>query len=215
MCDNIPFASSDFYVFLSTLQACFFRYKVNWTSLILFTLTFAHSCKGGYVPINFWYNVCVWGSSLQTNKLMQKSRTSGTNMVFVCYLLLKEAKTNINMICFDRNFDHSHISEVTFVLRKQSKTPQYFPQKIVLCLKVFGMYLLLGLSSLFSQNSRAMFLKNCYLTLFDMGGHDGPPKMFLTTLLKCLGGRSWQRVCQGVLEIFWSYRSICFLITKF
>ena len=25
----------------------------------------------------------------------------------------------------------------------------------------------------------------------------------------------WQRVCQGVLEIFWSYRSTCFLITKF
>ena len=25
----------------------------------------------------------------------------------------------------------------------------------------------------------------------------------------------WQRVCHVVLEIFWSYRSICFLITKF
>ena len=28
------------------------------------------------------------------------------------------------------------------------------------------------------------------LTLFGMGDHDGPPKMFLTTVSKCLGGRS-------------------------
>ena len=74
------------------------------------------------------------------------------------------------------------------------------------------------------------------------GGHDGPPKCFwplcpnalleeaetwwlliLTygaskkVIFGCLGYPvlPWQRVCQGVLEIFWSYRSICFLITKF
>ena len=78
------------------------------------------------------------------------------------------------------------------------------------------------------------------LTLFDMGGGAWwPAKMFLTTVPKRVRGGSWnlvtfninieklifgslgypalpwQRVCQGVLEIFWSYRSICFLITKF
>ena len=86
-------------------------------------------------------------------------------------------------------------------------------------------------------------LKLGQLTLFDMGGHDAPPKMFLTTVHKRLGGGSWnlvtfntnlfsiknkvifgslgysalpwQRVCQGVLEIFGSYHSICFFITKF
>ena len=74
------------------------------------------------------------------------------------------------------------------------------------------------------------------------GGHDGPPKCFWPLcpnaleeeaetwwLLILIYGPSkkvifgslgypvlpWQRVCQGVLEIFWSYRSICFRITKF
>ena len=73
------------------------------------------------------------------------------------------------------------------------------------------------------------------------GGHDGPPKMFLTTVLKRFGGESWnlvnfninlwsikkvifgslgypvlpwQRVCRGILEIFWSYRSIWLHIWK-
>ena len=50
-------------------------------------------------------------------------------MVFVCYLLLKEANIHINLICFDRNFDHAHISVVTFVPRKLSKQPQFLPEK--------------------------------------------------------------------------------------
>ena len=81
------------------------------------------------------------------------------------------------------------------------------------------------------------------LTLFDMGaGHDGPPKCFWPLcpnaleeeaetwlLLILIYGASkkvifgslgypvlpWQRLCQRVLEIFWSYCSICFLIMKF
>ena len=74
------------------------------------------------------------------------------------------------------------------------------------------------------------------------GGHDGPPKCFLPLCPNALEEEAetwwlliliylaskkvifgslgcpmlpWQWVCQGVLEIFWSYRSICFLITKF
>ena len=31
-------------------------------------------------------------------------------MVFVSYPLLKEANIHINLICFDRNFDHPHIN---------------------------------------------------------------------------------------------------------
>ena len=67
---------------------------------------------------------------------MEKSRTLGTNMVFVCYSLFKEAGIHINLICFDRNFDHPHISVVTFVPNKQSKSHSFFHQNIVfLCLK--------------------------------------------------------------------------------
>ena len=80
------------------------------------------------------------------------------------------------------------------------------------------------------------------LTLFDMGGAWWPPTCFWPLcrnaleeesatwwLLILMYGASkkvlfgslgypvlpWRRVCQGVLEIFWSYCSICFLITKF
>ena len=55
---------------------------------------------------------------------------------------------------FDDNFDHLHVNVVTFVLRKQSKkATMFFPQKLVVFFveKVFDMYLLVGLSSLFSQ----------------------------------------------------------------
>ena len=69
----------------------------------------------------------------QTNKLMEKSRTLGTKMVFVCYLLLKEANTHINLICFDDNFDHPHVNVVTFVPRKQSKKPQFFHKILTFC----------------------------------------------------------------------------------
>ena len=54
------------------------------------------------------------------------------------------------MICFDDIFDYSQVSVVSFVPRKHSKS------------QVFDMYLLLGLSSRFSQNSRAS-LKKCDL----------------------------------------------------
>ena len=61
---------------------------------------------------------------------MGKSRTLETNMVFVCYLLLKEANTHMNLICFDHNFDHLHISVATFVLRKQSEKPQFLKKSV-------------------------------------------------------------------------------------
>ena len=51
--------------------------------------------------MNFWYHVCLWGLISQTNNLMEKGWTLGTNMCFVCYLLLKEANIHINLICFD------------------------------------------------------------------------------------------------------------------
>ena len=66
---------------------------------------------------------------LKTKKLMEKSRTLGTNLAFVCYLLLQETNIHINLICFDHNFDHPHINVVTFIPRKQAKKPQFFPQK--------------------------------------------------------------------------------------
>ena len=81
-------------------------------------------------------------------------------MVFVSYLLLKEANIHINLICFDRSFDHRHINVVTFVPTKQFKKPQFY-HKTFIVVKLFNINLLLGLSSPFSQNSRA-FLKNCY-----------------------------------------------------
>ena len=57
---------------------------------------------------------------------MEKSRTSGTKMVFVCKLLLKEANIHIKLIYFDDNFDRSYVNVVTFVSRKQSKKPYIF-----------------------------------------------------------------------------------------
>ena len=82
-------------------------------------------------------------------------------MVFVCYLLLKEANIHINLICFDDNFDHPHVNVVTFVPTKQSKKPQFFIKTLLFVKKVFELYLLLGLSSLCSQNSCTVS-KNCY-----------------------------------------------------
>ena len=56
---------------------------------------------------------------------MEKGRTLGTNKLFVCWLLLKEANIHVNLICFDRNFDYPHIkcrSKSTFVPHKIRKT---------------------------------------------------------------------------------------------
>ena len=86
-------------------------------------------------------------------------------MVYVCYVLLKETSIHINFICFNRNFDHLHINVVTFVPRKLSNKPIFSTKNVVLVEKVFDMYLLLGLSSLFSQNSLA-FLKKLLLLLY-------------------------------------------------
>ena len=94
------------------------------------------------------------GLNSQTNRLMEKSRTLGTKMVFVCYLLLNKTDIHINLIYFDDNFDRPHVNVVTFVSRKQSKKPYFFPQKLSFLLKkVFEMYLLSGVFSLFSQNT--------------------------------------------------------------
>ena len=111
------------------------------------------------------------------------------------------------------------------------------------CSQISG-FLLNVLWGILHATNQHHFMENT-LTLFDMGGRGAwcPPKMFLTTVLKHLGGGSWNLVtfninifsikklifgslgylvlpwqqvsCQGVLKIFWSYRSICFLITKF
>ena len=72
---------------------------------------------------------------------------------------------DINLLCFDRNFDHPLINLATFVPRKKSKKPQIFPQKqFCLLKKAFDMYLLSGLSILVCQNS-GVFLENWYLTV--------------------------------------------------
>ena len=91
---------------------------------------------------------------------MGKSQTLGTNMVFACYLLLKEANMHINLICFDRNFDQPHSCVVTFVPRTSPKRYIFSTKTVSVVVSICD--LLLGLSSLFSQYSRA-FLNNCYL----------------------------------------------------
>ena len=60
---------------------------------------------------------------------MGKSRISGTNMAFIRYVLVKEAIFHINFTCFNRNFDHPHVTAVTFVPRKPVQKPQFFPTK--------------------------------------------------------------------------------------
>ena len=85
-------------------------------------------------------------------------------MVFEYYVLLKKANIRINLISFSHNFDHQHVTVVTLVPRKQSEKPRFFHKNIGFVEKVFNtfdMYLLSGLSSLFSQNRWAV-LKNCY-----------------------------------------------------
>ena len=74
-------------------------------------------------------------------------------MAFICYLILKEANIHINLICFDRNFDHPHINVVIFVPRKQSKSHHFF-HKNTFVEKVFDI---------------ATFSENCCLTLFERG----------------------------------------------
>ena len=68
---------------------------------------------------------------------MEKSQTSGTNMIFVCYVLLKEANIHINLICFDHNFDLHTSMKSPLSLRKQSEKPQFFPENTVICRKSF------------------------------------------------------------------------------
>ena len=59
-------------------------------------------------------------------------------------------------------FDHPHVNAVAFVSENSPKSHRFFHKAWFFVEKVFDMYLLVGLSSLFSLNSRA-FLKNCYL----------------------------------------------------
>ena len=89
---------------------------------------------------------------------MEKSQTLGENMICACSLLLKEANFLVHLIYFDHNFDHPHINVVTFVHIRQSEKLQFFYKSIVFCSKSLDPYLLIGLSSLFSQNS-CIFLK--------------------------------------------------------
>ena len=80
-------------------------------------------------------------------------------MACACSLLLKEASFLIHLIYFDHSFDHPHINVVTFVPIRQSKKPHSFStKKQFFVQKVFDTYLLIGLSSMFSQNSRTFFL---------------------------------------------------------
>ena len=95
------------------------------------------------------------------------------------------------------------------------------------------------------QNSMAIteYISNWRLTCLKLGGWSWwPPQCFWPLCSKRLGGGSfnlvtfninvwsikkvifcslgylvlpWQQVSQGVFEIFWSYHSMCFLITKF
>ena len=89
-----------------------------------------------------------------------KSRTSETNMVLYVIYFWNKQSIHINLISFYRHFDHPHINVVTFVSRKQSKKATIFPQWNGFMLeKTFDRYLLLGLSSFFSQNSQAFFEK--------------------------------------------------------
>ena len=62
-------------------------------------------------------------------------------MVFVCHVLLKKANIHISFIYFNRNFDHPHITVVTFVTIQ--KIRDFFHKNIVSIEKVFDMYLLL------------------------------------------------------------------------
>ena len=69
--------------------------------------------------------------NLQTNKLMEKGRTLKTNMVLICYLILKEGNIHTNFTCINDNFDHPHINVVLFVLRKRSKSHNVFHKSLL------------------------------------------------------------------------------------
>ena len=84
----------------------------------------AHGSRGGIGHYKFLVPcLSETGLNLQTDKQMAKSWTLGINVVFVRYVLLKEANILFTFICFDHNFDNSHTNVVTPVPRKQSKNP--------------------------------------------------------------------------------------------
>ena len=66
---------------------------------------------------------------LKTSKLMEKSRTLGTNIAFCMLPTFERSKYPYQFVCFDRNFDHPHINVVAFAPRKQSKRP-HFVEKV-------------------------------------------------------------------------------------
>ena len=80
--------------------------------------------------------------------------------MYVTYFWNKQ-NIHINLIGFNRNFDHPHINVATFVPRIQSKSHNFSTMKQFLVEKTFDRYLLFGLSSIFGQNSLTL-LKNCY-----------------------------------------------------
>ena len=65
---------------------------------------------------------------------MEKSKTLGTNMVFVCYLPLAEANVHINLICFDDNFDHPRVNDCPQKTAQKatifSTKAQFFVEKV-------------------------------------------------------------------------------------
>ena len=59
---------------------------------------------------------------------MGKGRTLRTDMVFVCYLVLKETNIHFNLMCFDRNFHYPDVNVVTFVPQETVQKATIFPQ---------------------------------------------------------------------------------------
>ena len=74
---------------------------------------------------------------------------------------MKEANIHINFICFNGNFDHPRITVVTFVPRKQSKKPRFFPQNIVL-MKKSSICICCWVCPQFLVKIAGLFKKNCY-----------------------------------------------------
>ena len=69
---------------------------MTWTEVDIWQL----DVQGPISPYKFLVPCLSVRVKSQTNKLIEKSRTLGTKMVFVCYLFLKEANTHINFDLF-------------------------------------------------------------------------------------------------------------------
>ena len=98
---------------------------------------------------------------------MEESWCLGTNMVFLCYLLLGKANIHINLICFDRNFDHPPSMWSPLSPENGPKSHNFATKILLFVEEVLDIYLLLSLSLFFTQNSCTFWTKN---TLFDYSG---------------------------------------------